>query len=1512
MEVLREMTAETGGVMCEEAARLSKADFTDNVPNLQCQSMALEFGIRSGANSISYQDHVGLDTSFGPEIKATAEVESLLAEGAEHIYMLYTFRSVGRAVPMAPGNELNMKTFEVLLPQIAKIRRLMDFQEKGIVIIERCMKSLVTPEARARVVPDGYYDAITKVIDLLQKLDNLKDMKASLTTDFSRYNRVLQALRAELPNGDQLAQEKHRLQLFLSNFQYPKSLIFQNLRDVLKKIPGHEEVLIEMLQQNIDFIENERYLTPDEKYRLIRSLPHLMLLIDGSTNVFKDKRIALKPLQAIFRAYPVVPEYGDMSMTMLVILRRATHWDASMEKTWEDKKIASRYSLLTHWPDIKVKYFEFLSKFSKTTTELATYKFCKGLSATTYAKFVSRLASDGFKMLQTWTCLVLEAYHWKLTHPAAQGSPYEAAVKNNYNARERGVLVDVISMIKSLASELASAEAAVAPYVRLHVHHEVQQFVAGELLPPLHRAHKRNRAIIEPLLKLRRLVADWPDKVEPDDYVKYSRQDGRVEAKHPVRVVGPSPTQLQLMRTMVRSMYDQRNQLKVGYFSKKDLEKEDINLMETFYNESLAFQYLLNYSDTLRANSDLGDLWYREFYLELSGQIQFPIELSLPWILTEHIIRHQAEAMPLVENILYTMDAYNDAAHRALYVLNQRFLYDEIEAELNLVFDQLVFLVADYAYSHHKDNAAARQLDEPYVERLRQSRKAQKKLVDPPARRLGIPLAQRRVQLLGRVIDLNVLIAQHVNAKLYKDVEFCLKKFEACDLSTIVDYERALRVVEATRDSLAEHLELDPFAVIVAEIDEAVGPSAFAGRAMMHVLGSLVTDVVPNYSYNAATRRFVRSPAVFKPLDRPKAPKADHQHLGFGARCQRAYDMANKLHRGFVGVQHSRSVVQVLGSSAVPLLVNNLLANLGEKLEISKAYLDAITEGLPPCKLPKSMYGLAGVYGVFDALLKPILAYQDLKPEVFQALKEIGNTLLFIRDLSDVLDRQDLERLVHAAPYVDPLTPILSAKVSDDAPPPARRAAVDAVATPPPLVAAANAVAKHATLVSPQEIADLAQTAAALHSGVLCDRSVVPPPPRRSRAPRTSLFHGAVKQLATFVEPLRPSWANSAPANGVIDLEATSDFHRLWSALSFLFGVQPGKYDDDDEKKTLAVHDDAQFGHGFFVAGASLIHVLGQKSQFDALDFTNHVLRVRLYEQNSITKSPGVGADASLDQDAENFARLKIKHRRVFEAAFDMFKATAPDLEPPPLDVPFRAPRSDDDVEGTKTLGRQQTIAIQKIDSPGPSIKTSPTTTKSPMTPSPPPPPKLPRPPSPDDDDDDRRPKSSFSSPPPPPPPMPSTTKPLPKPPPPMPSSKPPPPEDQEQPKPPPPPPMPTTSASIPPMPKPPPPMPLKAAAKPPPPMPNNNKPRDDDDHNDVDDTRGGYDAPKPSPPRPSSKPPPPMPQTAKPKPPPPAAKKKPPPPPKATTKGAASPVPSGGPKPALPFLAGINQMRQD
>jgi len=46
---------------------------------------------------------------------------------------------------------------------------------------------------------------------------------------------------------------------------------------------------------------------------------------------------------------------------------------------------------------------------------------------------------------------------------------------------------------------------------------------------------------------------------------------------------------------------------------------------------------------TIRECCDLSQMWFREFFLELTmgERIQFPIEMSLPWILTDHILENK-------------------------------------------------------------------------------------------------------------------------------------------------------------------------------------------------------------------------------------------------------------------------------------------------------------------------------------------------------------------------------------------------------------------------------------------------------------------------------------------------------------------------------------------------------------------------------------------------------------------------------------------------------------------------------------------------------------------------------------------------------------------------------------------------------------------------------------------------------------------------------------------------------
>ena len=60
------------------------------------------------------------------------------------------------------------------------------------------------------------------------------------------------------------------------------------------------------------------------------------------------------------------------------------------------------------------------------------------------------------------------------------------------------------------------------------------------------------------------------------------------------------------------------------------------------------------------------------------------------------------------------MDLYNDSAHYALTVFKKQFLYDEIEAEVNLCFDQFVYKLSEQIYGYYKHLAGSIMLDKRF------------------------------------------------------------------------------------------------------------------------------------------------------------------------------------------------------------------------------------------------------------------------------------------------------------------------------------------------------------------------------------------------------------------------------------------------------------------------------------------------------------------------------------------------------------------------------------------------------------------------------------------------------------------------------------------------------------------------------------------------------------------------------------------------------------------------------
>ena len=155
-----------------------------------------------------------------------------------------------------------------------------------------------------------------------------------------------------------------------------------------------------------------------------------------------------------------------------------------------------------------------------------------------------------------------------------------------------------------------------------------------------------------------------------------------------------------------------------GMFKDKDLKQEWADEWRKFYRTSFYYDYLLDFHQSVRQLVDMSHLWYREFYLEMTKCVQFPIAMSMPWIMTDFLIKTPS----MKENIFFPFDIYNDAASRALVTLKQQFLYDEIEAELNLSFDQLIFHLSDDIYKYHKTVAASVLVDVKYINKFRELR----------------------------------------------------------------------------------------------------------------------------------------------------------------------------------------------------------------------------------------------------------------------------------------------------------------------------------------------------------------------------------------------------------------------------------------------------------------------------------------------------------------------------------------------------------------------------------------------------------------------------------------------------------------------------------------------------------------------------------------------------------------------------------------------------------------------
>uniref|UniRef100_A0A6Q2XGR1 Cytoplasmic FMR1-interacting protein n=1 Tax=Esox lucius TaxID=8010 RepID=A0A6Q2XGR1_ESOLU len=1082
-----------------------------------------------------------------------SSMNEMLEEGQEYAVMLYTWRSCSRAIPQVKCNEqpnrveIYEKTVEVLEPEVTKLMNFMYFQRTAIDRFCGEVRRLCHAERRKDFVSEAYLLTLGKFINMFAVLDELKNMKCSVKNDHSAYKRAAQFLRKMSEPSS--IQESQNLSMFLANH----NKITQSLQQQLEVINGHDELLADIVNLCVDYYENKMYLTPHEKHLLLKVtawLPAcLVACLSGCLPVWlSDAQMA--QLQ-------VVPLFGDMQIELARYIKTSAHFEENKSR-WSCTSTGSspQYNICEQMIQIREDHMRFISELARySNSEVVTGSGRQEAQKTDqeYRKLFD-LALQGMQLLSQWSAHVMEVYSWKLVHPTDKYSnkecpdnaeEYERATRYNYTSEEKFALVEVMAMIKGLQVLMGRMESVFNHAIRHTIYSGLQDFAQLTLRDPLRQAIKRKKNVVQSVLQaIRKTICDWETGREPpNDPALRGEKDpkGGFDIKVPRRAVGPSSTQLYMVRTMLESLIADKSGSKKTLRS--SLEGPTIIDMEKFHRESFFYTHLLNFSETLQQCCDLSQLWFREFFLELTmgRRIQFPIEMSMPWILTDHILETKEASM--MEYVLYPLDLYNDSAHYALTKFKKQFLYDEIEAEVNLCFDQFVYKLADQIFAYYKILAG----------------------------RTGL---QSQDGL--------------VSAALYKSLELAINRFESEDLTSIVELEGLLDINRMTHKLLSKFLTLDSMDAMFREANHNV--SAPYGRITLHVFWELNYDFLPNYCYNGSTNRFVRTVLPFsQEFQRDKPPNAQPQYLYGSKTLNLAYSSIYGFYRNFVGPPHIKAMCRLLGYQGIAVVMEELLKVVKSLLQGTiMQYVKTLMEVMPKiCRLPRHEYGSPGILEFFHHQLKDIVEYAELKTVCFQNLREVGNALLFCLLSEQSLSQEEVCDLLHAAPFQN-ILPRVHVKEGERLD--AKMKRLEAKYT------ALHLVPLIERLGTPQQIA-IAREGDLLTKERLCCG--------------LSMFEVILTRVRGFLDD--PIWRGPLPSNGVMHVDECVEFHRLWSAMQFVYCIPVGAHEFTVEQC---------FGDGLHWAGCMIISLLGQQRRFDILDFSYHLLKVQKHDgKDEIIKS---------------------------------------------------------------------------------------------------------------------------------------------------------------------------------------------------------------------------------------------------------------------------------------------------
>ncbi|GAQ86053.1 hypothetical protein KFL_002670115 [Klebsormidium nitens] len=986
----------------------------------------------SFSSATGFADVPAFKLALTEDVHGLNQLDALVAQGHALLTSLYTYRSCVKVVPQVPPDpQLYEATFAILRVEVERIMTVHTFQASAARQLCIDMQRFSHPGRHINGPSVAHKWLMLRLLDALLLLDCVKNSKPSLATDFAWYKGLF-AQVSNAPDAVNPEADNHDLlQVFLTT----RFSILKNLRAELGRLASYDDILTDLLVFCLDTLEAERpppsrsrNLIGYDRHVLLRAVPTLLVLATPTERQGDKLGRRLHPTrcQALFRRWPVVPAFWDLPLTpAAVVMELSPYFDRladfkrfDVRPPEDDKSLAEaqmRYLLVYKARDLAIAHDEFCCRLGAAVNQIRLLGDTP--PPPSLCSTVVNLTLEGLAFLTDCALAVCEQSAWKYAHIAHRApvrdpkrakdlTDYERAVQCNYAPEEKTALLRVIGFLKGVGRALEQSLNLLSPLIFAGIYLDIQNLVQETVHMG---AYNRKGDVALLLEQLRAVLGEFTP-------------DGRALVNNGVKVpavevrrVRPSAAQMYAIQFLMEELV--AGTTPSSSAPSNDPPKELLRWQKRF----LRLPHALDVKAHLIRLTDVSELWYREFFLERAGTVQFPIDCSLPWILASHSLTSGNPS--LVDNVLLPFDIYNDAGNTALYTFKQRHLYDEVEAEIDLCFDQAVYKFGEHAFRWFK-REAARQILDPAVlaaaERLTSVEETGNDEAErPPIRPRYFGLfKQSHVQLLGRSVDVTSLLRQRVSRLFRENVEFLLERLEATGLCRFLEHATLMRILERAHALLSKELCLDEFALILAEGNETVSMTSFSSRIGTQVWSDLQTDLLPSFLFNSATQRFVSSPGHIRTL-RPPMPHAQPHFLAGGPVENAAAAQLADLSAQFVGGAHIDAVVEALGKQGLPWLVHQASAHLDHLVTVAlPSHARPLFSHIPvPFRPPRKTGMSIEILSGPEAWLAPLLVHPNLEGAL-QVLKEIGNLLAFVSLLDEAVQTKETRQVLCTAPFI--------------------------------------------------------------------------------------------------------------------------------------------------------------------------------------------------------------------------------------------------------------------------------------------------------------------------------------------------------------------------------------------------------------------------------------------------------------------------------------------------------------